>query len=127
MNVPFSPLQYRAEDRVLLDVPELSRHARVSLAFIRLCLARGCPAIEGRLSQAMLLEWLFQNYESVRTGAGLRTLAAVEGLPAEIMLKLRVANGLLTLLEFSEMKSSNPREKQRLSHIRRMLELSLDR
>ena len=75
----------------------------------------------------MLLEWLFQNYEAVRAGAGLRPMAPVEGLGSELLLKLRMANALLTLLEFSEMRASSLREKSRLRHVREVLELSLDR
>src|SRR5687768_9783587 len=69
---PKSLLRYRDEDRALYEVEELSRRAQVSRAFLRLCISLGCPASEGKLSQSIMLEWLFNHYEQVRTAAGLK-------------------------------------------------------
>ena|SRR5579884_1187810 len=127
MNIPFTPLRFRDEDRVLLDVDRLSLHARVSRAFIRLCIEGGCPTEGGKLSQAMLLEWLFENYPKVRSRAGLAEMAAIDGVSPDMLAKLKMGNSLLTLLEFSYMRSSNEEEKRRIQNVHRMVAVALDR
>ncbi len=127
MKHPFIPLRYREEDRALLTVDQLSEHARVSRAFIRLCICLGCPTKGDLLSQAMLLDWLFENYEAVRRRSGLETMASLDGVKGEMLLKLKMGNALLTLLEFSSSRSSNSEEKRRIGHVHKMVAMSLDR
>jgi len=127
MSSPFTPLRFRDEDHALLDVDQLSHHARVSRAFIRLCVETGCPTLDGRLSQAMLLEWLFDNYDSLRDRAGMPRMAPVEGVEPDMLAKLKMGNSLLTLLEFSELRASNPDEKRRIRNVHRMVSFALDR
>lgn len=127
MNTPFTHLRFRDEDRALLDVDQLSLHARVSRAFIRLCIEQGCPTQEGRLSQAMLLEWLFEHYEAVRVRAGLAAMAPVDGVAPDMLAKLKMGNSLLTLLEFSETRATSPDEKRRIQNVYRMVSFALDR
>lgn len=127
MKSPYTPLRFRDEDRVLLPVEELSLHARVSRAFIRLCIEQGCPTQNERLSQAMLLEWLFESYDFVRARAGLAPMAPVEGVDPEMLAKLKMGNSLLTLLEFSETRSTNEDEKRRIRNVYRMVSYALDR
>jgi hypothetical protein len=127
MKHHFIPLRYREEDRALLTVDQLSEHARVSRAFIRLCICLGCPTEKNLLSQAMLLDWLFENFEAVRRRCGLEPMAPLDGMKGEMLLKLKMGNALLTLLEFSATRSSNPEEKRRIGHVRKMVALSLDR
>jgi hypothetical protein len=127
MNQPFIPLRYREEDRAPLSVEQLSQHARVSRAFIRLCIDLGCPTQGGLLSQATLLEWLFENYVLVRKRAALEPMASVDGVSGPMLAKLKMGNALLTLLEFSELRSSNLEEKRRIENVRRLVASALDR
>lgn len=127
MKQPANHLRYRDEDRRLVPLPELSLRARISLAFIRLCIDCGCPTEQGLLSQAMLLDWLFDHYAEVRHASGLVAFASVEGVSGGLQPKLRMANAILTILEFGESRASNPEEKQQLHWIRRTIEASLDR
>ena len=102
MKQPANPLRYRDEDRRLVSLSELSVRARISHAFIRLCLDCGCATEQGLLSQAMLLDWLFKHYADVRGASGLVPFATLEGVSAELQPKLRMANAILTILEFGE-------------------------
>jgi len=120
-------LRYRDEDRIPLGVEELSREGRISCAFIRLCVAAGCPVSGGRLSLAALLEWLFDHYAIVRETAGLDRLADVSGVPEAAQTQLRMGNGMMTLLEFSETRASNPEDKRQLRAVRSCVEQALDR
>jgi hypothetical protein len=119
--------RYRDEDHHLLDLDQLSKQARVSRAFLRLCLATGCPSESGRLSQAMLLDWLFENYEAVRAAAGLAPLHPPEGLTGLALRKLKLGNAVLTLLEFSASRAFRPGEKRHLENTRAAIERALDR
>ena len=127
MKQPTNQLRYREEDLRLVSVGELSVRARISQAFIRLCLGCGCATEHGLLSQAMLLDWLFDHYADVRDASGLVPFAPVEGVAGELQPKLRMANAILTILEFSESRSSDPEEKEQLRWIRRTIDASLDR
>lgn len=127
MDLPAPSLRYRDEDRALMQIEALSVYARVSQAFIRLSISLGCPTDDARLSQVMLLEWLFQNYEAVRTHAGLPELAPVDGVPEATLMKLKMGNALITLLEFAESRSSQPCEKLRIRQIRAVVETALNR
>ena len=127
MKQPANHLRYREEDLRLVSPAELSVRARISQAFVRLCMDCGCATDHGLLSQAMLLDWLFDHYADVRLASGLAPFAPVEGVAEELQRKLRMANAILTILEFSESRSSNPEEKQQLQWIRRTIDASLDR
>lgn len=87
---------------------------QVSRAFLRLCVTEGCPQTGGELSAAQFLRWLFDHYEKVRTAGGLKALAAVEGLSAQVTAKLRMTNALVTLLEFARTRASDWRQKRQL-------------
>jgi hypothetical protein len=127
MKQPAHPLRYREEDLRLVSVAELSVRARISQAFVRLCVDCGCATKGGLLSQAMLLDWLFDHYADVRHVSGLAPFAPVEGVSDDLQPKLRMANAILTILEFGESRSSNREEKQQLHWIRRTIDASLDR
>ena len=127
MKQPANQLRYRDEDLRFVSLPELSVRARISLAFIRLCIECGCATEQGLLSQATLLDWLFDHYPEVRHASGLSALAPVDGVDGDLQPKLRMANAILTILEFSESRSSQPEEKQQLRWIRTTIEASLDR
>jgi len=127
METPFTPIRFRDEDHALLDVDQLSLHARVSRAFIRICVDQGCPTMGGRLSQAMLMGWLFENYEAVRNTAGMPAMAPVEGLAPAMASKLKMGNSLLTLLEYSCARTSKEGEKRRIQNVYRMVASALDR
>lgn len=126
-NHPKSLLRYRDEDRELYEVEELSRRAQVSRAFIRLCVTLGCPTSGGKLSQSMMLEWLFNHYEQVREAAGLKPVPPIEGVSGEALLKLMMGNAMITLLEYSEVRSSQRIEKRQLRQVRKMVEQTLER
>ncbi len=118
-------LRYHEEDRELREIENLSRHARISQGFIRLCLATGCPDEAGRLSLAMMLEWLFENYESVRRLAGLAALPEVEGVVGGALLKLKLGYAMITLLDYAESRSTSLAEKVHLAGTRRCIERTL--
>jgi hypothetical protein len=117
MDDTSSPLHYTAEDHRLRTVEQLSVHARLSCAFIRLCIEAGCPVYNKRLSHAILLNWLTIHHGAVRAMAGLRPLAPIDGVPPKVQRELRLANTMLTLLDFAESRCSNQSEK---AHLRRM-------
>ncbi|HEV7403927.1 MAG TPA: hypothetical protein VGO11_13400 [Chthoniobacteraceae bacterium] len=127
MKQPANHLRYREEDLRLVSLAELSVRARISLAFIRLCIDCGCATEGGLLSQAGLLDWLFDHYPKVRLASGLVPFACVDGVAGDLQPKLRMANAILTILEFGESRSSKPEEKQQLQWIRKTIDASLDR
>ena len=122
MDETSSPLRYSAEDHRFRTVDDLSRHARLSCAFIRLCIDAGCPLYGGRLTHAILLNWLTRHYTAVRVLAGLRPLAPIDGVPPNVQRDLRLANTMLTLLEFAESRCSNRMEKAQLRRMQRLVE-----
>jgi hypothetical protein len=127
MNASKSLLHYREEDHRIRDIDDLGIYARVSRAFLRLCIENGCPTENGQLSQAMLLEWLFWNHEAIRAAAGLPPMVPVEGVGAATRARLQMGNAVLTLLEFCETRSSRPDEKRHLRHVQRGIQQVLDR
>lgn len=127
MHHPSGLLRYQAEDRSLRNVEDLSRHGRISRAFIRLCLTLGCPAVNGELSLAMLLDWLFENYATVRVAAGLPEKVEISGLPVSVVEKLKVGNAMVTLLEYSSSRSSDPVARRHLNLMIDCIERALDR
>lgn len=127
MEHPSATIRYRDEDRELFDVERLSGHAQISRAFIRLCISLGCPTHSAQLSQAMLLDWLFEHYSKVRRGAGLAPLASIEGVSNSVLQKLKMGNAMLTLVDFAESRSSGAFEKQQLRRVHSMIARALDR
>jgi hypothetical protein len=122
MDETSSPLRYSAEDHRFRTVDDLSRHARLSCAFIRLCIEAGCPLYGGRLTHAILLNWLTRHYTAVRVLAGLRPLAPIDGVPPNVQRDLRLANTMITLLEFAESRCSKQGEKAQLRRMQRLVE-----
>jgi hypothetical protein len=122
MDETSSPLRYSAEDHRFRTVDDLSRHARLSCAFIRLCIEAGCPLYGGRLTHAILLNWLTRHYTAVRVLAGLRPLAPIDGVPPNVQRDLRLANTMITLLEFAESRCSERGEKAQLRRMQRLVE-----
>lgn len=128
MNHPDNLLHYRDEDRELFSIEELSSYAQVSCAFVRLCISLGCPTREeGKLSQSMLLEWIFKHYEQLREATGMKPMVSIEGVEGQARLKLMMGNAVITLLEFSESRSSCRIEKRQIRQVRKMVERTLDR
>lgn len=121
------PISFQAADLRPLDPHALSRQLRVSRAFVELCLVSGCPLVEGRQSAAALLYWLFEHYPEVREAAGMGVLAPVDGVEGEAAVRLKMGNGLLTLLEYSHMRASDPGTKSSLREISVRVERLLDR
>lgn len=122
----YSPT-FRPKDRQLFNVEGVSRELSVSRAFVRLCLASGCPAPLGLLSPAGLLEWLFDNYDRVRMAAGFKAFAPLDGIGAVAAERLRMANALFTVFEFSASRATSPEEKRELRAVHRRLEVVLER
>ncbi|RYD70159.1 MAG: hypothetical protein EOP84_27175 [Verrucomicrobiaceae bacterium] len=127
MNHPDTLLHYRDEDRELFSVEDLSTYAQVSRAFVRLCVALGCPTSEGQLSQSMLLEWLFKHYEQVRETTGMKPMLPIDGVAGQAQVKLMMGNAVITLLEFSESRSSDRIERRQIRQVRKLVERTLDR
>ena len=120
-------IRYSDTDHEIVDVETLSERALISRAFIRHCIAHGCPAATGLLSPAMLLEWLFENYASVRAGAGMRPLAPIDGVTAEALQRLKMGNAIVTLLEFAQSRTVEEKTKVQFQRIRAEVERALDR
>ena len=118
---------FQAKEWRLLNVEALSTELCVSRAFIRLCLSNGCPHDGALVSAAGLLEWLFDNYNRVRIAAGFRPFAPLDGVPDSVQQRLRMANALLTLFEFSESRATSPVEKGALCGAFRQVEWALER
>lgn len=116
----------RAEDHVPLLLEELSRHAKLSRAFLQLCVDTGCPLQEGRLSQAQLLNWLAPNYAAVRALAGLPELAPIDGVPEPAFSDLQTANMMLTMLEFACSRATKRDEKRQLRAVMRLVERAVE-
>jgi hypothetical protein len=121
-----APLPFARADLQLLPVEELSRQLRVSRAFVRLCLTAGCPSRHGRLSAADLLHWLFAHYDAVRALAGMSELGEVENVDPMLEHRLRMANAVITLLEFGESRASGLAAKRALRRARRGVERAID-
>lgn len=126
MDRPSNLLQYHGEDRVLRDVEGLSRHGRISRAFIRLCLEQGCPHAEHRLSLEMLLDWLFSSYPAVRAAAGLAEMSQIGDLPEPVRARLMMGNAMITLLEYAESRASDALSKRHLRLMQACVERALD-
>ena len=120
------PMHFEPADLKPLSVEQVSIQLRVSCAFVRLCLACGCPTRNGRISAAGVLSWLFNHFPRFRTAAGLRPLAEPVAFTPEESRHLRMGNTLITLIEFSESRASDPRQKQRLAFSRKTLERLLN-
>jgi len=108
------PFHFAEDDLTVLPIAELANRMRVSRAFVRLCIVTGCPWTESGTSAARLLVWLFDHYEAVRAIAGLKSLASVDDLPTDAVVRLRMANALVTLLEFARSRATNWRQKKQL-------------
>ena len=119
------PLHYHSDGQIALGIEALSQRARLSRAFVRLCIQTGCPTVDGRLSEAALINWLTSNYAKVRAAAGLRRLASVEGVRAQARRDLKLANTMITLLEFGESRSSSLAEKAQIRRVLNMVERSV--
>ena len=113
------PFHFVGDDLTVLPLEELANRMRVSRAFVQLCVVAGCPWTESGTSAARLLVWLFDHYEAVRAFAGLKSLASVDDLPTDVVVRLRMANALVTLLEFARSRATNWRQKR---HLREALE-----
>ena len=127
MHFPQHTPVFRAKDRRLQEIESVARELSASRAFVNLCLENGCPNQNGFLSAAGLLEWLFDNYDSVRVAAGLVPFAPIDGVPAPAFQRLRMANGLFTLFEFCESRAVCLEQKLQLRELQRHLEWALER
>lgn len=118
---------FTPKDRRLQSIEGVATELATSRAFVRLCLATGCPSHENFLSAAALLEWLFDHYGAVRSAAGLPALACIDGVTPAAFQRLRMANALFTLFEFSESRAISLIAKRQLREMRRRLESALNR
>jgi hypothetical protein len=69
-----------------------------------------------------MIEWLAFNYEAVRTAAGLRAMAPIDGVRGRAKRALQLANTMLTLLEFAESRCTRLDEKERLRAVQKLVE-----
>jgi hypothetical protein len=120
--LPFAP-----EDLQPLSVEDAALQLRVSRAFVRLCIACGCPTRGDRLSAAELLHWLFGHYEGLRERCGFPAMVPVDGVEGEAGLRLRMGNAVLTLLEFGASRATTVDEKVQLLEIAEIVAQALDR
>jgi hypothetical protein len=127
MFEPTTSIPFEGDDLELLTVEAISIQLRASRAFVRLCISCGCPTRCGRLSAAELLHWLFDHYAEVRALSGLKPLAEVDGVEPKEQRRLRMANGLYTLLDFGESRASELWAKRELQKVCQIVERSLER
>jgi hypothetical protein len=116
------PIQLQRDDFTPLSLEDLAVRMRVSRSFLRLCAEVGCPTDGTKMNAAAVLIWLFDNYPDVRAAAGLVPLAPIDALPAEVSDRLRLANALCTLLEYSRSRATHWQQKR---HLRQALEQAL--
>ena len=114
MQDAHSALPFEAEDLQPLPIEDVTLRLRVSHAFTQVCLDCGCPLRANRISAAELLHWLFENYERVRSLAGLKPRDPVGELASAPRARIRMANAIFTLLEFGNSRATNPRQKRDL-------------
>ena len=114
-------------DLKLMPPDEVALQLRVSRAFVRLCLSAGCPSRRGHLSAAELLYWLFEHYEEVRSLCGLPVFAPIEGIRSAAKRRLKMANAVLTLLEFSASRASSLDKKNQIEAISHLVAVAADR
>ena len=69
-----------------------------------------------------MVDWLCSHYPEIRETAGLRVLPSVEDVPAVIRQKLQAANTMLTMLEYTESRCSDPVTKARLRSMQDLVE-----
>jgi hypothetical protein len=118
---------FTPKDRRLQSIEGVASELCTSRAFVRLCIATGCPADENFLSAAALLEWLFDHYAAVRGAAGLPPLPPIDGVQPAAFQRLRMANALFTLFEFSKSRAVCLTAKGQLGELHRRLESALNR
>lgn len=119
-------LPFHADDLRPLPVDDVSVQLRVSRAFVQLCVDAGCSTRANLLSAAELLHWLFENYPAVRLLAGLTPLESVDGVSAEARIRLKMANGLFTLLEFGASRASDSEQKRQIRKAHLEIERALE-
>lgn len=74
---------------------------------------------------AGVLVWLFEHYEEVRTLAGLQPSQPMPSTPGMTVLRWRMLNAVLTLLEYGRSRATDWRQKRMLRHaLERVLRLS---
>ena len=117
---------HRAEDHILQTPDELSRFAQLSRAFVQVCIDAGCVLINGRISQAMLLNWLAENYTAVRKLAGLPELASIEGVDEPAYFDLQTANMMVTMLEFARSRATRLDEKEQITVVLRLIDRAVE-
>ncbi|HEX8313151.1 MAG TPA: hypothetical protein VF614_17635 [Chthoniobacteraceae bacterium] len=117
---------HRAEDHIPLTPDELSRFAQLSRAFVQVCLDAGCELTDGKISQAMLLNWLAENYVAVRKLAGLPELASIEGVEEPAYTDLQMANMMLTMLEFARSRATRLEEKSQITSVMRLVHRAVE-
>jgi hypothetical protein len=100
---------------------------RVSPAFLHLCVALGCPFQGEKLRIAYVVGWLSKHYEDFRAAAGLPALASLEGMSVPAASRLRVANAVITLLQYGKSRASDWRQKRQLRWAIEAIERSTDR
>lgn len=121
------PLRFTSREYVPRPLEGLAIEMRVSRGFLRLCVEVGCPQKDGAMSVADTLVWLFENYEKVRSLAGFRPLAPIAMQDAPVALRLRMANGVITLLEYGRSRASNWRQKRLLRQAAEFVDRLADR
>jgi hypothetical protein len=128
MRDAIPPLPFEADDLRLLPVERVAAQLRTSHAFVRLCVAAGCPTRKGGLlSAAELLHWLFRYYRKVRALAGLAPIVAIGKVTPEAAVRLHMANGLFTLFEFGGSRATDARAKQQFAAVWAEVDRALDR
>lgn len=126
LHFPYAP-RFGARDLEPLAPEALAARMRVSRGFIRLCLDAGCRQDPGSVSAADLLQWLFRHYEKVRALAGLRAFAPVEDLEPATIERLRMANAVITLLEYTRTRATDWRKKRMLREAIEQVDRAADR
>lgn len=119
------PLSLSDRELVLRPLDDLASEMRVSRSFLELCFDAGCPRYGAKMSVAGVLVWLFEHYEEVRALAGLPPGKPMPSTPAMTVLRWRMLNAVMTLLEYGRSRASNWRQKRMLREaLERVVRLS---
>ena len=123
---PPQAIPFEEDDLKLLAPRAVADRLRVSHSFVQLCIDVGCPTRRHLLSAAELVHWLFENYERVRETAGLKPIGSVEGVTPGAAARLKMANAVITLVEYGQSRASSAEQKSELEEVKRTVEWALE-
>lgn len=110
----------------LLPLDAFAKNASLSIAFVRLLVACGCPTTDGKLCLQHYVDWLPENYHLVRQAAGLAPLPPPVAITKEAEARLKVHGYLRTVMDFTASRISDPEMKAAYAQLASEMDLRLD-